>query len=281
MATVDGKTVLFFSHFMEKVPGFEEGASVLIGEIDGEGRFQADAFDGRSNHEVGMCAADDGKGQTIVLRRARSAQRPAVSSAPSAEGWVLGYTMPHVATLGPDKTLRYAPPAGFETLRGKHVEEKIARIEAGSDISIADGIDARQMEVILRIPETGMGRQGIRLSDGECSIEAFYDQEEREFVLDSTRMDITQQSNPNRQPVTWPAKREITPGFVTLRFYADRSFFELFGDNDAFLTDQAFFKHLDRVKATVFSEGTDAENLIVDAWQMKPMSIIPSLSIAK
>jgi len=64
----------------------------------------------------------------------------------------------------------------------------------------------------------------------------------------------------------------VKPGdTVTLRFFADRSVFELYANDEVVISNAGFFADPENLKAELFQRGGAAAEVKVEAWAMNPL----------
>jgi len=172
----------------------------------------------------------------------------------SQAGWWNAYSMPRDLRLDEKGRMLVRPAAAMEKLRGKPVP--------------LEQLKAASAEIQSRFKAVTVGETGISLTDGRSSILAFYDHAKQELVLDFTGLDpkLSSRRDVYRAPVT------VKPGgTVTLRFFSDRSIFELYANDEVVISQAGFFADPENLKAELLQRGGTAAEVSVDAWEMNPL----------
>jgi sucrose-6-phosphate hydrolase SacC (GH32 family) len=174
----------------------------------------------------------------------------------SAAGWRNTYSLPRDVRMAPDGRLLFRPAPALEKLRGKHFRPLV-------------GMQAAQSEVRLQFTAAEQGETGVRLADGRNHLDAYYDHAKRELVLDCAAMPRElsfRVGSAARGPVN------VKPGdTVTLRFFSDRSVFEIYANDEVVISNAAFFHNPDSLKAAALHRKGPKIPLTVDGWEMTPL----------
>jgi sucrose-6-phosphate hydrolase SacC (GH32 family) len=171
----------------------------------------------------------------------------------SAAGWRNTYSLARDVRMAPDGRLLFRPAPALEKLRGKHATRLTE-------------INGAQCEVQLKFTAAEQGETGVRVTDGRHHLDAYYDHAKREIVLDFTAMPRElsfRVGTASRGPVN------VKPGdTVTLRFFSDRSVFELYANDEAAISNAASFYNPDNLKAAAMHRNGPEIPLTVDGWEM-------------
>lgn len=202
---LDGRWVFSSIHKLSQT------GTAMTGQLQDDGTFKADWFGmtdyGTPGYDCISTALD--KNGRATMWRWLPVVRSFVQS--SKAGWWNGYTIPRDLRLDDSGRMLVRPDSRMEQLRGKPVS--LEKLKAASS------------EIQLQFKAGTVGETGIRLTDGQGSILAFYAHSNKELVLDYTGLSpaLTSRREVYRAPVT------VKPGEqVTLRFFSDRSIFELY-----------------------------------------------------
>lgn len=174
----------------------------------------------------------------------------------SAAGWRNTYSLARDVRMASDGRLLFRPAGALEKLRGKQFRP-------------LTGMNAAQCEVRLQFTAAEQGETGIHLTDGRNHLDAYYDHAQRELVLDCTAMPRElsfRVGSAARGPVN------VRPGEpVTLRFFSDRSVFELYANDEVVVSSACFFHEPDKLKVAALHRNGPKIPLTVEGWEMQPL----------
>jgi sucrose-6-phosphate hydrolase SacC (GH32 family) len=184
----------------------------------------------------------------------------------SAAGWRNTYSLSRDVRLAPDGRLLFRPADALEKLRGQHFRPLTE-------------MNAAQCEVRMQFIAAEKGETGVRLTDGQTQLDAYYDHAKRELVLDTTAMS---KALCFRSGIVYRGPLRVKPGeSVTLRFFSDRSVFELYANDESVISGAFFFHHPDKLKAAAMHRKGSPISITVDGWEMQPLKWSVSQSQSK
>lgn len=176
----------------------------------------------------------------------------------SAAGWRNTYSLPRDVRMAADGRLLFRPAPALEKLRGKHATQLTE-------------INGAQCEARLQFTAGEKGETGIRLTDGHSHLDAYYDHASRELVLDTSAMPTALCF---RSGKIYRGAASIKPGEqVTLRFFSDRSVFELYANDEAVISGAFFFRQPDKLKAAALHRKGPKPPIAVEGWEMNSITI--------
>lgn len=249
MFPLGGRQVFATSHLLD------ENATYLTGKVNDDGTFTreyAGTPDWHSREQNLVTVTVDDTGAVTMWKKMNDVRGHRASL---EAGWRNTYSIPRDVRMAEGGRLVFRPSPAIEKLRGNPVP--------------LETLKAASSEIRLTFPAGERGETGIRLSDGKWFLEAFYDHASREICLDfsglSKALSVRAGVKP-RAPVSVP------PGdTVTLRFFADRSVFELYANDEVVISNAGFFSDPENLKAKLFQRGGAAAEVKVEAWEMEPL----------
>jgi beta-fructofuranosidase len=168
----------------------------------------------------------------------------------SAAGWWNTLSLPRDLRVDAQGRLLPRPSPSLEKLRARHVHHDIT-----STTFTLENFAAASSETRLQFNRASIT---LRLSDGTRHLEARYDQAKSEMTLDLAKFG----QGIRRAPVT------PQPGQpITLRFFADRSIFELYANDEVVISAAAFFTDPAALQIQITADAP----VTLDAWEMKPL----------
>lgn len=175
----------------------------------------------------------------------------------SAAGWRNTYSLARDVRMAPDGRLLFRPADALEKLRGRHFS-RLAEMNAA------------QCEVRMQFTAAERGETGVHLTDGQTHLDAYYDHAKRELVLDTTAMS---KALSFRSGTVYRGPLRVKPGEpVTLRFFSDRSVFELYANDESVISGAFFFHHPDKLKAAAMHRDGPVIPVAVEGWEMTPLT---------
>lgn len=176
----------------------------------------------------------------------------------SAAGWRNTYSLPRDVRMAADGRLLFRPAPALEKLRGKHATPLTE-------------INGAQCEARLQFTAGEKGETGIHLTDGHSHLDAYYDHASRELVLDASAMPTALCF---RSGKIYRGAANIQPGEqVTLRFFSDRSVFELYANDEAVISGAFFFRQPDKLKVAALHRKGPKTPIAVEGWEMNSITI--------
>lgn len=243
---IDGWDVFTAIHDLAK------GQQYLTGRIRPDGTFDKKSGgspDLASDSYNCVTTAVNDRGEAIQWRYLNQVRPYRLSS---ADGWWNSYGGPRRVRIDGSGRMLVSPDPSLEKLRGG--KRPLADLRAASS------------EIRLAFPAGEIGTTTIRITDGNNHLDAFYDHAKRQIGIDFSRLDdkITRFRGTPRGPVSMK-----TGDTVTLRFFADRSVFELFANDEVALSSQAFFHDPENLRAEIVQTG--GAEATVEAWEINPL----------
>ena len=241
---IDGWDVFTTIHDLAK------NQQYMTGTIRPDGTFDK-KFAGTVDRYNCVNTAVNEKGEATQWRYLREVRPYRLSS---ADGWWNTYGVPRRVHIDESGRMLFSPDPSLEKLHGPQVA--------------LDKLKASSSDVKLTFVAGEAGQTGIRLTDGKNHLDAFYDHAKRQIAFDFSGLDesITKAKGKTGFPVT------VKPGdTVTLRFFSDRSIFELYANDEVVLSSQAFFHDPENLRAELIQRGGAAAEVAVEAWEMEPL----------
>lgn len=275
---IDGRDVFTAIHDLSK------GAQYLTGIVRDDGTFArhyAGVPDYASASYNCVSTAVDDAGRATMWRFMNIVRSLRESS---AAGWWNTYTLPRAVRLDGAGRMLLRPSPAMDQLRSKHFSRTLAPGAAMRTLFLEE-LRAASAEVRWQFAPAASGATGIRLSDGVGHLEAYYDHVTREVVLDPSGMAATARGggeaagdNGDGSRLSARAGRvlrapvSVPPGQpVTLRFFSDRSIFEIYAQDEVVISHVGFFAHPEALRAAVFDRSGSPLTVSVDAWEMKSL----------
>lgn len=175
----------------------------------------------------------------------------------SAAGWRNTYSLARDVRMAPDGRLLFRPAPALESLRGKHANR-------------LTGFNGSQCEVRLQFTAGEQGETGVRAADGRTHLDAYYHHAKRELVLDCSAMPVGLSF---RSGKIYRGPANIKPGdSVTLRFFSDRSVFELYANDEVAISGAFFFHDPERLTVAALHRKGPSIPLTIEGWEMRPLT---------
>jgi sucrose-6-phosphate hydrolase SacC (GH32 family) len=170
-------------------------------------------------------------------------------------GWGRTHRLPLAATLTKDNRLVLQPVAELTKLRREHFQlstpaEVGAHFEAQLSFTVAD-----------------QGQSGLRLSDGESSLDIFFDAAKQQLVFDPRQLPAEAHHIPNDKRLHTQALAAKPGDTLTLRIFHDGALTEIFA-NDENSAHWAWFKNPEAIEAGVFTRFAASTLNQAEAWTM-------------
>ena len=270
---IDGKMVFTSIHELDKQ------GTYLTGELAADGSFKAENKGVPDYHSLNYNCVSTSVDETgrAVMWKWMNVVRSLFES--SRAGWWNCYSIPREVGMDSTGKLLFKPASEIEKLRVKCEHKEIPELRGNEDEMFSD-LSASQAEIRMSwIPGGGKNEAGILITDGEGRIEAWYDGKNQEMVLDFSRLSMKKISGNDQTMLSSSAVEvlraplKVNPGnSVHLRFFADRSFFEVYGNDEVCISKAAFFNHPDRLKAGIFNRSGGIKQVSADAWELNGLN---------
>jgi beta-fructofuranosidase len=185
-----------------------------------------------------------------------------------ASGWSGVMSLPRVLSLGPGGHVCMQPAPELTVLRGKHTCIAALAMPAGQTVVLPD-IAGDALELIVELAPTREGRSSImvrRSSDGTEQTQICYDATLHQLIVDRSRssLDAATDRSLHTAPLTLGPEESLR-----LHIFLDRSVIEIFANDRVSITSRIYPTQADSLGAALLSEGSDAQLLSIDAWQLQ------------
>ncbi len=185
--------------------------------------------------------------------------------AQDAAGWSGAMSLPRQLLLNPAGVLEIHPVPELRSLREKHHQAVAHSVPPGTVEVLAGGAHL-EIEAVFARPRAGMCGLSLRRSpDGEEETLLMYDAGDQILVLDRRRASRDPEATADIQ--SGPLMlAEDEP--LRLHLFIDASVVEVFANDRTCLTSRVYPTRSDATRVAMFAEGTDAQLLSFDAWEI-------------
>lgn len=236
-------------HVFTAIHDLSEHAQYMTGTLRTDGTFErqhAGIVDHASSTYNCVSTAVNTEGRATQWRF-MNIVRPYRQS--SAAGWWNTLSLPRDLCVDAAGRLLPRPSPSLEKLRGKQVHHDLT-----SGSFTLGNFAAASSEIRLQTTSAVT----LRLSDAKHHLEVRHDPTKHEIILDLAKFN----QGIRRAPITAELGKSIT-----LRFFADRSIFEIYANDEIVISAAAFFDDPASLKLQITADSP----VTLDAWEMKAL----------